>query len=136
MFITFKLTARKVLAITAAVIIIVLGCNAVKTALTERGVYCENDAERVMWLKQYGIVADPSPLWSKETVISTDGADGWDEYCARLKEEGFDISDCAGKKVTVYCYRGKGSNEGLNIRVLSIGGRAIGFDVESTAQNT
>lgn len=131
MFFTFKLTARRILVITAAIIAVLLGCGLIRTAAAERGVPCKNDSDRIMWLAQYGVLADPTPVWVKDVVIGIDGADGWEQYCERLRKNGFDISDYEGKRATVHCYIGKGDNDGLGIRVISVRERAVAFEIES-----
>ncbi len=125
MYITFKITSKKFLIITAAAIILLLGIWFVKATASESGVLCDSDEARISWLADYGITASATPVFERKLTVGSGG--GWDGYSAMLLENGFDISALSGRQVTLYCYSGEGKFEDYYIHVVSLHNRAQGY---------
>ncbi len=131
MFFTFKLTSRRTLVITSAVIMLLLAIWFLGALLSESGAYCPTDEARIEWLLSNGITANEQPLWVREVTVGSGG--GWNEYRERLQQQGFDISQYDGKQATVYCYIGTDEYEGRFVRIVSIAERAVAFDISDAA---
>ena len=128
MFITFKLTLKRLFIITAVIILAVLGLDVAKKIVMPRdGVYVTH-AERAEYLKKQGIEVESEPADSKQTVIDEKGAAGWAEYGDRLKKQGFDITPYLGRRVTVEYYRVKGDDQKA-VRMLICDNRVVAYEV-------
>ena len=128
MFITFKLTLKKMFVFTAAIIIGVLCVDAVKNAMLPETVRCESVSDCAVYLKKQGVEVEAEPVYSNETVIDAEGKSGWQEYADRLKKQGFDITDYFGKKADIYCFRLK-DRPHKAARMLLCEKRVIGYEV-------
>ena len=127
MFITFKLTLKRLFLVTAVIIMAVLGVDAVKSAALPQKERCATSAEQVAYLKKQGFEVEAEPLYSNQTVIDEKGASGWSEYATRLKKQGFDISSFFGKRIKVVCY-GLKSERGRAVRMLLCDNRVIAYE--------
>jgi len=128
MFITFKLTLKKMFIFTAAIIVGVLCVDAIKNAMVAEVPRCESLADCVAYLKKQGIEVDTEPVYSNKTVIDSQGKSGWQEYADRLKKRGFNITDYFGKEADIYCFRLKDDPDKAT-RMLLCEKRVIGYEV-------
>ncbi len=127
MYATLKLTLTRLFIITAAIIVTLLATDALKHTLAERQTPADATLSPQEYMLKRGIEIEPTPLYVKETTVDAAGADGWQEYAALLKQKGFDLSSCMGKKIEVSAYRQKGSaNSG--VRLISCEGKIVAFE--------
>ncbi len=129
MFFTFKLTSRRTLIITSVVVVIMLVCGFIRAAANEIGVLCPDDTARIEWLETQGVFADTTPLWIRDVTVGS--GDGWDNYATRFISSDCSIIDLEGKRATIHCYMGVGEYADRFVRIVSIGERAVGYDVSN-----
>lgn len=116
MFITFKLTLRRLFCITAAIIIVVLCADGIRRIIAPEPPRYSTHVARAKYLKKQGIEIETTPLYTKQTVADKDGLAGWAEYAAAMKKKGFDLTPFFGKSITVVCYPIKGgANKGVRM---------------------
>ena len=128
MFITFKLTLKKLFVFTAAIIIGVMCVDAVKKAALPETPICQSLSDCAAYLKKQGIEVEREPVYSNKTVIDGEGKSGWQEYARRLKKQGFNITDYFGKEADIYCFRLK-TDPDKAARILLCENRVIGYEV-------
>lgn len=71
-------------------------------ALARRPLKTEQD--RLELLRDYGWEVDPAPLSVEELQLPEYLDPDMEEYLALQREQGFDLADCAGKRVKRYTY--------------------------------
>ena len=128
MFITFKLTLKKLFVFTAAIIVGVMCVDAVKKAQTPERPICDSLSDCVAYLKKQGVSVEAEPVYSNTTVIDSQGKSGWSEYARQLKKQGFNITDYFGKEADIYCFRLKNDPDKA-ARILLCENRVIGYEV-------
>ncbi len=128
MFITFKLTLKKMFVFTAAIIIGVMCVDAVKNATLPETPICKSLYDCTAYLKKQGVEVEQEPVYSNTTVIDSEGKSGWQEYARRLKKQGFNITDYFGKEADIYCFRLK-TDPDKAARILLCENRVIGYEV-------
>ena len=63
-----------------------------------------SNADRVAYLEEYGWEVSPEPLSTEELVIPEEMDERYQEYLALQQEQGFDLSEYAGKRIKRYTY--------------------------------
>ena len=63
-----------------------------------------SNADRVAYLSEYGWEVSPEPLSTEELLIPAEMDESYQEYLALQQEQGFDLSEYAGKRVKRYTY--------------------------------
>ena len=105
---TAKVDKKKILIITAAVLVAVLGLfllfgGSDSTPTASTGV-SNNDA-RVAFLKSFGWQVTTSPVESGQVRIPESGNEVFNRYNELQKSQGYDLSVYAGKTVMRYVYQ-------------------------------
>ena len=124
--------AAVVVAIAALVMLIGGGKNATPTATTD---VSNNDA-RVEFLKSFGWDVTTSPVESSQVRIPEKSSEIFDRYNAMQKQQGYDLSQYAGKTVMRYVYKINnypGAIEPVYATLLIYKNQVIGGDVTDTA---
>lgn len=140
MFVTAKVNLKKIL-------LILVGAAAVLLALilmfggksdasqTSAPAMPTNDA-RVQFLKGFGWDVTTSPKESSQVRIPQETSEVFDRYNALQKQQGYDLSDFAGKKVMRYVYQVNnfpGATEPVYATLLVYKNRIIGGDITDTS---
>ena len=63
-----------------------------------------SNADRVAYLSEYGWEVSPEPLSTEELLIPSEMDESYREYLELQREQGFDLSAYAGKRVKRYTY--------------------------------
>ena len=124
--------AAVVVAIAALVMLLSGGNNASPTATTN---VSNNDA-RVEFLKGFGWDVTTSPTESSQVRIPEKSSEDFDRYNALQKQQGYDLSQYAGKTVMRYVYKINnypGAIEPVYATLLVYKNQVIGGDVTDTA---
>ena len=127
MYATVKLTLTRLFIVTAAIILVLLGTDALKKTLSAHEKSTGSALSPEEYMLQHGIEIEPEPLYTKEANVDAEGADGWQEYAALLKQKGFDLYSCMGKKIEVSAYRQKGSAD-KGVRLILCDGKIVAFE--------
>lgn len=64
----------------------------------------KTNEDRVEYLQAYGWEVNEEPLATQEMLIPEEMDESYDEYLALQSEQGFDLSEYAGKRVKRYTY--------------------------------
>ena len=127
MFLTVRLTLKRMVVITAAIIVVLLIVDVVRVTVYPQSERYVTHSARAEYLKARGLDIDETPVSSTELVIDEQGKSGWSDYAKSLKSKGFDITDYFGQRVTVVSYRLKGkTNQG--VRVLLCDNRIVAYE--------
>ncbi len=124
--------AAVVVAIAALVMLLSGGRDASPTATTN---VSNNDA-RVEFLKGFGWDVTTSPVESSQVRIPEKSSEVFDRYNAMQKQQGYDLSQYAGKTVMRYVYKINnypGAIEPVYATLLIYKNQIIGGDVTNTA---
>ena len=124
--------AAVVVAIAALVLLISGGGNSAPTSATN---ISNNDA-RVAFLKAFGWDVTTSPVESSQVRIPEKGSDVFDRYNEMQKQQGYDLSQYAGKTVMRYVYKINnypGAIEPVYATLLIYKNQVIGGDVTDTS---
>ena len=124
--------AAVVVAIAALVMLLSGGRNAAPTATTN---VSNNDA-RVEFLKGFGWDVTTSPVESSQVRIPEKSSEVFDRYNALQKQQGYDLTQYAGKSVMRYVYKINnypGAVEPVYATLLVYKNQVIGGDVTDTA---
>ena len=124
--------AAVVVAIAALVLLISGGGNSAPTSATN---ISNNDA-RVAFLKAFGWDVTTSPVESSQVRIPEKGSDVFDRYNELQKQQGYDLSQYAGKTVMRYVYKVNnypGAIEPVYATLLIYKNQVIGGDITNTA---
>ena len=139
MFMTAKVDAKKIAIILAAIVGVILaiillfgGDSSVQTAA---GGVNSNDA-RVAYLKGLGWEVNASPVESGQVRIPTKSTEVYDRYNDLQKQQGFDLTNFAGKTVMRYVYKVTNypnATEPVYATLLIYKNQVIGGDITDTA---
>ena len=124
--------AAVVVAIAALVLLLGGGRDTAPTATTN---VSNNDA-RVEFLKGFGWDVTTSPVESSQVRIPEKTSEVFDRYNAMQKQQGYDLSQYAGKTVMRYVYKINnypGAIEPVYATLLVYKNQVIGGDVTDTA---
>lgn len=139
MILTAKVDLKKVMLILVAVsavllsVILLFGRSGSQT--TSAAVVSANDS-RVQFLKEKGWEVVPSPKESGQVRIPEGKSDAFDRYNALQKDQGYDLTEFAGKKVMRYVYEVTnypGATEPVYATILVHKNKIIGGDITNTA---
>lgn len=138
MFLTAKVDLKKIMLVLAGVSALVLALIGLlgreNTAQTSAPVSA-NDS-RVRFLEGFGWEVVPSPKESNRVLIPKEGGEAFERYNALQKDQGYDLSEYAGKKVMRYVYEVRNhpeAKEGIYATVLMYKDKVIGGDVTNSA---
>lgn len=100
----FSKTVRRILLIAAALTIIVLLAMAIGHAREKEPVLSDRQA-RIDYLAELGFEADPESETRQEILLPDEFSAVLENYNELQKQQGFDLTRCAGQSVTLYSYR-------------------------------
>lgn len=141
MILTAKVDIKKILLILAAAaaailaVILLFGGKEESAEITSAPAMPTNDS-RVHFLKDFGWEVDRSPKESGMVRIPEESSDVFDRYNALQKDQGYNLSEYAGKKVMRYVYtinNYPGATEPVYATLLVFKNRIIGGDITDTA---
>ena len=136
---TAKITKKR---IVCAVIIIMLPLQifaAVKISNAKsatKEIYHKNEKERIAYLTEFGWQIDENSETEKASAIPAEFDDVYKSYNELQKSQGFDLTDYAGKSVTIYNYKVLNypeNSEYVYATLIIYDGKLIGGDIHSTA---
>ena len=127
MFVTIRLTLKRMVVITAAIIFALLIADLVRVAAYPQSERYVTHSARAEYLKERGFEIDQNPVSTTSLVIDEQGQSGWSDYAESLKSKGFDITDYFGQRVTVVSYRLKGKTD-QGVRVLLCDNRIVAYE--------
>jgi hypothetical protein len=95
--------------------------------------------ERKAFLSQFGWEISEDPVEVSEVIIPENFDDGYTEYAAMNKAQGFDLEPFKGMRAkrwtyTVFNYPGLENSDGVQANILVYDGRVIGGDICSLEQ--
>ncbi|MGN0115596.1 MAG: DUF4830 domain-containing protein, partial [Acutalibacteraceae bacterium] len=136
---TAKITKKR---IVCAVIIIMLPLlifaavkiSSIKSATNE--IYLKNTKERIAYLTGFGWQIDENSETEKASAIPAEFDDVYKSYNELQISQGFDLSDYAGKSVTIYNYKVLNypeNSEYVYATLILYDEKLIGGDIHSTA---
>ena len=138
---TAKLDKKKLAFLFAAVVVIIAavalllgGGDTTPTVSTD---VSDNDS-RVNFLKGLGWEVTTSPVESGQVKIPKEASEIFDRYNALQKNQGYDLSQYAGKTVMRYVYQINnypGATEPVYATVLVYKNQVIGGDITDTSAN-
>lgn len=137
MFLTAKVDLKKILLALAGVCVLVLAL----IGLLGRGDSAQTSApvsandSRVRFLESFGWEVVPSPKESGRVLIPNAGGEAFDRYNALQKDQGYDLTEFAGKKVMRYVYQVRNhpeAQEGVYATVLLYKDKVIGGDITNS----
>ena len=126
------LIAAGVVAVIVALILLFGGRDASPTV---SATVATND-DRVTFLKNYGWDVVTSPVQTNQVRIPEDSSQVFERYNTLQKNQGYDLSQYAGKTVMRYVYTVKnypGATEPVYATLLISGNQVIGGDITDTA---
>ncbi len=129
---TAKLSKKKLLIATAAVVLAVVLVFCLKNA---RPAPDDDPANsHAAFLSSFGYSVEDAPVQVGQVQIPTEPSEGFDRYNALQKSQGYDLSALAGRSVTRYVYKLSGAGEGeWYATVLEYRGEIVGGDVADSA---
>ena len=139
MILTAKVDMKKILLIlaaAAAVILAVILLFGGKKSETTSAPTTPNNDSRVQFLKDFGWDVVTSPKESSQVRIPDQASEVFDRYNALQKDQGYDLTPYAGKKVMRYVYtinNYPGATEPVYATILVYKNRIIGGDITDTA---
>ena len=139
MILTAKVDMKKILlilAIAAAVILAVILLFGGEKSETTSALTAPDNDSRVKFLKDLGWDVVTSPKESSLVKIPDQPSDVFNRYNALQKDQGYDLTPYAGKKVMRYVYTVNnypGATEPVYATVLVYKNRIIGGDITDTA---
>lgn len=137
MFLTAKVDLKKILLALAGVCVLVLAL----IGLLSRGDSTQTSApisandSRVRFLESFGWEVVPSPKESNRVLIPSAGGEAFDRYNVLQKDQGYDLTEYAGKKVMRYVYQVRNhpeAQEGVYATVLMYKDKVIGGDITNS----
>lgn len=141
MILTAKVDMKKIILILAGaaavvlLLILLLGGGKDSAAATAAPVTPTNDG-RVQFLKNFGWDVVNSPKESSQVRIPETSNQIFDRYNALQKDQGYDLSEYAGKKVMRYVYQINnypGAKEPVYATLLVYKNKIIGGDITDTS---
>lgn len=141
---TFKLKTKTIfgiiLAVTGVIVIMLTFVNnhSVHTKSVSAVINAATDEQRQQYLSSFGWKVDPQ-FETKELVVPETWNDVYIDYNDIQKNQGFDLTDYKGKKVTLYTYKitnSKDDTDNIVADMLVCDGILIGGDVCNTSADT
>ena len=140
MILTAKVDFKKILlilaAIAAVILAIVLMFGGGEAETTSATTTTPNNDSRVKFLQEFGWDVVTSPKESSQVKIPEEPNEVFSRYNALQKDQGFDLTPYAGKKVMRYVYTVNnfpGATEPVYATVLVYKNKIIGGDVTDTS---
>ena len=141
MVMTAKVNLKKIALIlgliAAGIAALILAFGGGEAQTTSAGAVSSNDA-RVKFLQDFGWEVTTSPTESSQVRIPEDSTEVFDRYNQLQKNQGYDLSNYAGKKVMRYVYQIKnypGAADPVYATLLVYKNQIIGGDITNTAAN-
>lgn len=137
MFLTAKVDLKKILLALAGICALVLAL----IGLLSRGESTQTSAplsandSRVRFLESFGWQVVPSPKESGRVLIPNAGGEAFERYNTLQKDQGYDLTEFAGKKVMRYVYEVRNhpeAQEGIYATVLVHKDKVIGGDITNS----
>lgn len=130
------LAAAVAVAVCASAAAVLLGARQAQAAaaVSPKGIKTADD--RVAYLQEWGWQVSPQAVLTEELVLPEEFGEEYTKYLELQKEMGFDLTDCAGKRIKRYTYEVlnyPGGETGVTAHLLLrrntvIGGEIVGKD--------
>ncbi len=94
----------------------------------------KSDADRIIYLKGFGWEVSPEPVQVEELQVPAEFDSTYDDYLALQTNQGFDLTQYAGKKVKRYTYditNYPTGETGYQVSLLLFKDRVVGGEVAS-----
>ena len=135
---TAKVNKKKIALILAAVVALVVGLIVLfgGNDTTPTSATVSNNDARVTFLKSFGWEVSNSPAESCQVRIPDESSEVFDRYNTLQKNQGYDLSQYAGKTVMRYVYEVHnypGATEPVYATLLIYKNQVIGGDITDTA---
>ena len=135
---TAKVNKKKIALILAAVVALVVGLIVLfgGNDTTPTSATVSNNDARVTFLKSFGWEVSTSPAESCQVRIPDESSEVFDRYNTLQKNQGYDLSQYAGKTVMRYVYEVHnypGATEPVYATLLVYKNQVIGGDITDTA---
>ena len=89
--------------VLAAAVILLAGALGRRSADT--AIRAGTNEERIAYLRSLGWEVEPTPILEQEITMPKDFPDVLKQYNELQRQQGFDLEEYAGKKLTLYTYR-------------------------------
>lgn len=89
--------------VLAAAVILLAGALGRRSADT--AIRAGTNEERIAYLQSLGWEVEPTPILEQEITMPKDFPDVLKQYNELQRQQGFDLEEYAGKKLTLYTYR-------------------------------
>ena len=89
--------------VLAAAVILLAGALGRRSADT--AIRAGTNEERIAYLQSLGWEVEPTPILEQEITMPKDFPDVLTQYNELQRQQGFDLEEYAGKKLTLYTYR-------------------------------
>ena len=140
MVMTAKVDMKKIILILAGIVAVILAVllffgDGQKAQTTSAVIVSNNDA-RVKFLKSFGWDVTTSPTQSSQVRIPEEASEVFDRYNTLQKNQGYDLSNYAGKNVMRHVYQINnypGATEPVYATLLVYKNTIIGGDITDTA---
>jgi len=114
--------------------IILMVCLTILVACQTNPEKVETNQDRIEYLQSYGWEVSQEPLATQEILVPEDTDESYDDYLALQREQGFDLTKYAGKRVKRYIYEVLNyptGETGVQANLLIYGDVVIGGEVLS-----
>lgn len=138
---TAKITKKRFVCAVIIIMLPLLIFAAVKTSSAKsatKEIYLKSEKERIAYLAGFGWQIDENSETDKASAIPAEFDDVYKSYNELQKSQGFDLTDYAGKSVTIYNYKVLNypeNSEYVYATLILYDGKLIGGDIHSTALN-
>ena len=89
--------------VIAAAVILLAGALGRRSA--DNTIRARTNEERIAYLRSLGWEVEPAPLLEQEITLPKEFPDVLAKYNELQRQQGFDLAEYAGKKLTLYTYR-------------------------------
>lgn len=87
----------------AAAVILLAGVLGRRSA--DSAVHAGTNEERIAYLQSLGWEVEPTPIFEQEITLPKEFPEVLTQYNELQRQQGFDLAEYAGKKLTLYTYR-------------------------------
>ena len=91
------------LGVLAAAVILLAGALGRRSA--DSAIHAGTNEERIAYLQSLGWEVEPAPLLEQEITLPKEFPEVLTQYNELQRQQGFDLAEYAGKKLTLYTYR-------------------------------
>ena len=139
MVMTAKVNMKKILALLAGLAVVLLGLILLLGgggAQTTGAAAISDNSSRVKFLESFGWEVAVSPVEAGKVRIPEEASEVFDRYAALQKQQGYDLTSCAGKTVMRYVYQIQNypnATEPVYATLLVYQNQIVGGDVTDTS---